>query len=228
MIEDIVAEVTGGASVRSRLRSATATVLAEHVPPPRPVYFVSAARGDRSEDWLADGAPWSWAKAQRLCRERTCWRNLPGRFAPGRDFGPSVGTIHQEWCELVALSVRGWRSWLQVRPSTVADGLGVFAARSFVAGDVVTQYVGRTSSNPRSQQHILSGPLGPYSVLRQDGVLVYPPSLGVEDVLFAGHLLKQSETPNCVLQPDMVIRTLRLVRCGMELTLKYRDDRGRS
>ncbi len=132
---------------------------------------------------------------------------------------------------MLALSDAGvWRKWLEIRPSCVdlvasegqSAGIGVYAARTFAADDVVSQFLGETTTSASKKAQWLKTWRKHYAMKRADGrTLVCPKTRDIHGLLAAGHMFNHTKRPNCVVGHDLVIRTKRVVQVGEELTIDY-------
>ena len=205
--------------------------LAQRPPPPHaPSRLVV---GTTSEDWLAKDAPWSLISARSIASKRICWRYLQTGFTP---MGSGSPRISLRTCGIQVLALNDnnrWRKWLEIRPSKAKlvteeggrTGVGVFAGRSFSAGDVITQFCGEVTTCASKRKRWLATWRKDYAIMKQDGcTLICPASRGLKDLLFGAHFINHSDTPNCEIGPDMVVRAICDVRSKQELTIDYNRD----
>jgi hypothetical protein len=125
------------------------------------------------------------------------------------------------------------RKWLIKQTSSIPNsGYGVFAARPFQVGDVVTKYIGVTADlttkcgNKKANEWAKETSMHrDYRlILERSGKQIMVAADEYHDYLF-GHFFQHSNTPNCVIDRNTgLIYALLHIRRGTELTFEYNKN----
>ena len=116
-----------------------------------------------------------------------------------------------------------WRAWFLVRKSTfVGAGAGLFAARSFQSGSVLTKYIGKTTTSSATKNKWLRDTATQDYVLELKAVHGKPLWIIPSGSGMYAHILNDEEEPNCEFDAKTgVISTIYDIKKNEELTLNY-------
>lgn len=125
------------------------------------------------------------------------------------------------------------RKWLILKESNILNsGYGVFAARPFKVGDVITKYIGvvaqlETKSGKQKQARWAKEGSAEFDyrlALEKDGKKYLIAANSTQEYLF-GHFIQHSDEPNCAVERRTgLIRAIKSITRGTELTLQYNKD----
>jgi hypothetical protein len=117
-----------------------------------------------------------------------------------------------------------WQHWIDKKRSAIS-GFGIFAARTFKAGAIVTRYMGtRTSSVAVSKSMFKKskGYVFKFQTKNNKDMWVAP---DLSKPYLYGHFLNHSNEPNCVVDRQSgIITAIYQVNKGEELLIDYGDD----
>ena len=228
-------------------RTAASTIDLTQMRTPLPPASVTGLRTSKSHKssvvWLS-GKPASWKpeNARVVVEERIAVRLRPAPYKHGTK--PLCPSLMRDGLQVAALSdLNKWEPLYEVRPSEVElnlkegkdRGLGVFAARKFADGDIVTRWIGETAAVNSRKANSWVGKRSKswkkdYTFAQGTGKnhLVYAPACDKKKdiygdaLFFAAHLINHSDEPNCqVDKKTMELHALYDIAKREELTINY-------
>ena len=117
-----------------------------------------------------------------------------------------------------------WQHWLNKKRSTIA-GFGIFAARDFNAGAIITRYIGQKTTSVAVSKRMLKNSKGyvfQFQTKNNKNIWVAP---DLSKSYMYGHFLNHSTDRNCVVDRlTGIITTIYEVKKGVELTIDYGNE----
>lgn len=212
--------------------------------PPASVTLLRTSKGHESSVVWLSGKPASWKpeNARVVVEERIAVRLRPAPYKHGTK--PLRPSLMRDGLQVAALSdLNKWEPLYEVRPSEVEPdekegkdrGLGVFAARKFADGDIVTRWIGDTAPVNSRKANKWVGKRSKswkkdYTFAQGTGKkhLVFAPACDEKKdiygdaLFFCAHLINHSDDPNCqVDNKTMEVHALYAIAKREELTIKY-------
>ncbi len=212
--------------------------------PPASVTGLRTSKGHQSSVVWLSGKPASWKpeSARVVVEERIAVRYRPAPYQHGTK--PLRPSLMRDGLQVAALSdLNKWEPLYEVRPSEIEPdekegtdpGLGVFAARNFADGDIVTRWIGDMAPVNSRKANKWVGKRSKswkevYCITQRTGKkhLVFAPACDEKKdiygdaLFFCAHLINHSDDPNCqVDNKTMEVHALYAIAKREELTIKY-------
>ena len=117
-----------------------------------------------------------------------------------------------------------WYKWLVLKSSNIPRaGNGLFTARAFLDGDVITKYLGNVTRRPEKVKSWRKDQNRAGYILQVGNTYISPQKN--EHLLFAHFINEDIENANCEINGKTGIITAKCaIRKGEELTLNYGED----